>query len=132
MTKDKKDLLVFGYGLGLIGAVFGIGGWIKHGFAWPVIVLLSCSIIFITVTSLDWKALKVGYHAWMKVAHLIGGVVTTIILTGTFVLIFIPIGVFLKLAGKDHLQRSFLKKTGTYWEKRTQAEEPKQRYHQQF
>jgi Saxitoxin biosynthesis operon protein SxtJ len=132
MSKDKKNLLVFGYGLGLIAAVFGIGGWIKHGFGLAVIVLLLCSIILVSVTILDCRALKGGYYAWMKVSHLIGGVMTMVILSAVFFLIFTPIGFLLRLMGRDHLRRNFSKKGLTYWEKRNQTGFRKQRYHQQF
>jgi len=132
MSKDKKDLLVFGYGLGLIAAIFGIAGWFKHGFGLAVIVLLLCSIIFVAVTALNWRALKPGYAAWMRVTTLIGGVVTTVVLSIVFFLIFTPIGIFLKLTGRDHLQRNFLNKATSYWEKRNKSMFQKERYHQQF
>lgn len=132
MSKEKKDLLVFGYGLGGIAAVFGVGSWVKHGLGLAGIVLLLCSMIFLTVTTFDWKSLKPGYQGWMKIAHLIGGVVTAGILSLVFFLIFTPIGIFLKLTGRDHLQRNYLKGAVTYWEKRDQTVLNKERYHQQF
>jgi hypothetical protein len=130
MTKDKKNLLVFGFGIGLIAGVFGIGGWVKHGFGLAVVVLLLCSIIFVSVTILDWTALKASHHVWMKITHLIAGVVTTIILSAVFFLIFTPIGFLLRLMGRDHLQRQSSKKGITYWEKRNQTDFQKQRNHQ--
>jgi Saxitoxin biosynthesis operon protein SxtJ len=132
MSKDKKNLLVFGFGLGLIAGVFGIGGWIKHGFGLAGIVLLLCSIIFVSVTILDYTALKGSYHVWMKVSRLIGELVTIAILSAVFFLIFAPIGFLLRIMGRDHLRRNFSKKSTTYWEKRNQTSFQKQRYHQQF
>lgn len=132
ISKEKKDLQVFGYGLGLIGAVFGIGAWVRHGLGLPAIVLIVCSIIFVATTALDSTALKPGYRGWMKVAHVIGSIVTTVILGLAFFLIFTPIGILLKLTGRDHLQRDFSKKDKTYWVKRDVAEFTKDRYHQQF
>ena len=132
MLKEKQDLLVFGYGLGVIAAVFGIGAWFKHGFGFAVIVLFLCSMVFLSVTAWDWTALKFGFHAWMKIAHLIGRVVTTAILSVVFFFIFTPVGLLLRLLGKDHLQRDFSRRAKTYWEKRNQEVFLKQRYHQQF
>ena len=132
MSKDKKDLIVFGYGLGIIAATFAVGSVIKHGFSLAVIVLILCCVIFITVTLLNWQALKLGYQAWMKVAHLIGGVVTAIILSVIYFLIFTPISILLKLLGRDHLQRDFSKKNSTYWEKVDLEASVQQSYHQQF
>jgi hypothetical protein len=132
MSKEKKDLLFFGYGLGVIAAVFGVGSVIKHGWKTPGIILLLCSLIFIVVSVLDWKALKPGYQGWMKVAHLFGCVVTAVILSIVFFLIFTPIGIFLRLTGRDHLQRHFLKDANSYWEKRDKTIFQQARYHQQY
>ena len=132
MNKEKKDLLVFGYGLGVIAAVFGIGGFLKHGLQLAPVVLLVCSAVFVGVTALDWTALRPGYKGWMKVAHLIGGVVTTVILGAVFFLLFAPIGLFFRLIGKDHLERKLDPLVKTYWHKRPQESFQKERYQQQF
>ncbi|MBF0504437.1 MAG: hypothetical protein HQL14_04965 [Candidatus Omnitrophica bacterium] len=132
MPKDKKNLLVFGYGLGIIALIFSIGGYIKHGLGTAVIVLLLCSVIFIGVTALNWMALKPGYQAWMKAAHLIGLIVTTVILSIIFLLIFTPISFILRFMGRDHLQRDFSRQGTSYWEKRNQTAFRQEQYHNQF
>ena len=132
MSKDRKNLLVFGYGLGIISVIFGIGGLIKHGLGFFQIVLLFCSIIFISVTSFNPTALRPGYRLWMKVAHLIGGVVTAVVLIVNFILIFTPVALVLRITGRDHLQRDFSRKNKTYWVKREPIVFHKERYHQQF
>ena len=50
--------------------------------------------------------------------ELIGEAVITVALIGVFVLIFIPIGLALKLFGKDYLQRAIDKTAASYWQKR--------------
>ena len=132
MDKQKKNLLVFGYGLGLIAAVFAIGGAIKHGVHLTTFILWACSAVFITVTSLNWKALKPAYEGWMKIAHLIGGIVTTLILTIVFFVVFTPIGLILRLLGKDHLGRKLDPNAKTYWEQRNRGLFNKQDCHQQY
>ena len=86
MDKSQKDLLVFGYGLGVIAAFFAIAGTLKHGFGPAQAVLSACAVVFSVVTACRWEALRPGYAGWMKVAHLIGGVVTTVIDSGSFIL----------------------------------------------
>jgi uncharacterized membrane protein len=132
MDKIRKDLLVFGYGLGLITAVFGVGGLLKHGLSWAPVTLLVCAVVFAGVTLWDADALKPGYRGWMKVAHFIGGIITTVILAGVFFLLFAPIGILFRLIGKDHLERRWDKTAATYWHARLAEDIPKERYQQQF
>ena len=132
MDKEHKDLLVFGYGLGIIAAIFGVGGFFKHGLQPAVIVLMLCSIIFVGVTTFDWQALRPGYKGWMKVAHLIGTVVTTLILAAVFFAVFTPVAIALKIAGKDHLARRVNRSAKSYWRARPVAESSRERYWQQF
>jgi hypothetical protein len=133
MDKEKKNLLVFGYGLGGIAAIFGIAGFLKHG-AQPVqAVFLLCCIIFTSVTALNWQALRPGYKGWMKVAHVIGAVVTTIILATVFFAVFTPVAAALKVMGRDHLGRRKADRAAkSYWQNRPAVAREKQRYLQQF
>ena len=55
---------------------------------------------------------------WMKIAHALGSVMTYILLTLTFYLMITPIGLVMKIIGKDPLNRKFDKDTQTYWVKR--------------
>ena len=104
----------------------------KHGFGWPQAVLLGCCVTFTTVTLFNYQALKPGYDGWMKVAHLIGGVVTTVILSAVFFLLFAPVGIFFRLIGKDHLERRIDTAAATYWHHRPVRAFDKERCKQQF
>ena len=132
MDKSQKDLLVFGYGLGVIAAVFAVGGALKHGFGPAQVVLAVCAVVFVSVTALQWEALKPGYAGWMKVAHAIGGVITTVILSMVFFFLFTPVGIILKLLGKDHLESKIDRHAKTYWHPRPQEQVEKERHLQQF
>ncbi|MEI6437671.1 MAG: SxtJ family membrane protein [Candidatus Omnitrophota bacterium] len=132
MDKEKKDLLVFGYGLAVIAVFFAAGGALKHGFGLAQQVLVVCALVFAGVTLLDWQALRPGYKGWMKVAHVIGGVVTTAILTVVFVVLFVPIGLFLRLVGKDHLERGLDRSAASYWHRRPEGAFDRESYRQQF
>ena len=132
MDKEKKNLLVFGYGLGVIAAIFGIAGFLKHGVQPVQGVFLLCSVIFTSVTALNWQALRPGYRGWMKVAHVIGTVMTTVVLTTVFFAVFTPVAVALKVMDKDHLGRKADRTAKSYWRRRPAVELEKQRYLQQF
>ena len=132
MDKHKKDLLVFGYGLGLISLVFACMGTRRHGFGLPQQVELAASAIFFSVTAFRWEALGLGYKGWMKVAHLIGGIVTAFFLGVIFFLVFTPVGIVFRLAGKDHLDRRIDKAADSYWYPRTKESFSRERYTRQF
>ena len=132
MQKEQRDLLVFGYGLGIISAVFGVGGGLKHGWHLAPVVLLVCSVVFTGVTALDWQALRPGYAGWMKVAHGIGMVVTTVVLSVVFFAVFTPVAILLKLLGKDHMERRWNRTAQSYWHMRPAGTTDKARYYQQF
>ncbi|MGB3542866.1 SxtJ family membrane protein [Rubrivirga sp.] len=52
---------------------------------------------------------------WMTLAFVMGAVMTRVILTLAFVLIFVPTGWLLKLFGKDLLRRRLDPDAETYW-----------------
>jgi len=77
---------------------------------WPWIVGV---IIFIpTLVKPAW--LKVIYHPWMKMGHILGWVNTRIILGVIFFGLITPIGLFRRLLGKDALGLTFDQKATTY------------------
>ncbi len=132
MDKAQKDVIVFGYGLGLIALFFGLGSVFRHGFSWAPVTFFICAVIFTGVTLLRWKALKPGYRGWMAVAKIIGSIMTTVILGVVFFIVFVPVGLVLRLAGKDHLQRKKDADAATYWQRCPSGNILKERYLQQF
>ncbi|NLE65501.1 MAG: hypothetical protein GX606_06265 [Elusimicrobia bacterium] len=132
MDKTKKDLLVFGYGLGIIALIFCIGGTMRHGWDLPQMVQAVCAIIFIGVTFVNWEALKPGYRGWMRVAHMIGTVVSTVILGLVFYAVFAPVGILLRILRKDHLDRRIDRAAASYWHQRPVTPIDRDRYTKQF
>lgn len=57
------------------------------------------------------------YRYWMRFAHLLGWVNTRIILTLFYGILFVPLGLILKLLRKDLLDQSFHDQE-SYWTKR--------------
>ncbi len=61
----------------------------------------------------------------------IGFVVSHIILVGLYYVVLTPVGLLLRLFGKDPMQRKYEPDAPSYWEKREQVTDMK-RYFQQF
>jgi len=132
MKNEKKNLLVFGYGLAVILSFFGIHHGLKHSFSfWPVVlcVLAGC---FLIVTAMNYLLLKPVYKKWMVVAHAIGTVITTIILTVLFYTIFGVVGIILRILRKDLLNQKLDSSAQSYWIAHDSKKHEQDYYLQQF
>jgi hypothetical protein len=132
IDKEKKNLLVFGYGLALILSVIAVNLWWEHGLRWTHAVLLSGIVTVILLTAFRRDLLKRFYARWMRVAHVIGAVVTGVILSLVFYAVFVPVGIVLRLLRKDFLDRGFDDRVRSYWLKRKHEDFSLERYTQQF
>ena len=90
-----------------MGAVLSAGVWV-----WPVF------------------ARKV-YIEWMSAAEPIGWTISHFILGIVFYGVITPIGLIMRLVGRDPMQRKFAPNAATYWEPRAQVADVK-RYFRQF
>ena len=111
---NKQELRKFGLMAGaFIATLFGlILPWL---FAyniptWPWIV----SGIFLFFALLVPFLLLPIYKGWMVVGHALGWINTRIILGILFFVLFLPIGITMKLFGKDPMARKFDKKKESY------------------
>ena len=111
---DKKELRNFGFILGTMTAVvFGLFlPWLfDHNFPrWPWIF---CGIMFSWALLLP-VTLKPVYLVWMTIGQALGWVNTRIILSIMFYLIILPVGLIMRLAGKDPMARSLTKEQKSY------------------
>ena len=80
---------------------------------WSLIV----SLIFLVLGLLNSKLLNPLNLAWVKFGKILGKVVAPIVLGVVYFIIITPIGLFLRLTGKDLLQTKF-SKNNSYWIKR--------------
>ena len=113
---DKKGLRDFGLMTGaLFAGIFGILlPWI-FGYLWPVwpwAILVALSAIALIKPL--W--LNPVYKGWMRVGMLIGAVISRVILAIVFFLIVTPIGLIMRLAGKDPMRRALDQEVHTYRE----------------
>ena len=132
MDKEKKQLVFFGYGLCAILSFIGIRLWLRHGWILGDSVLIIAIASLLIITRCKVELLKTLYVNWMKVAHVIGSVVTAIILSCIFYLIFGFVGIFLRIIRRDLLNRQLEHTSQSYWIKRNPSLFEKNRYKQQF
>ena len=108
-----KDLRQFGL---LIGGVFAIIG------LWPVVfrsesprlwamILGSMLIVLGTIAP---RSLEQVHRGWMKVGHILGSINTKIILGIIYYLLITPMGLVMRLMGKDPMHRSLAQDMDSY------------------
>ena len=70
--------------------------------------------------------------AFKKLTSFIGGLITALLLALVFFAVITPIGLIMRLFGKDPLDRKIEKGKGSYWEKKGAVSEDVERYEKQF
>ena len=122
----KKELRKFGIAMALfLGAIASIRLWRGHPVSARVLYALL-SIAFLP------EALRPTYWLLMKVAHALGWFNTRLILIVLFYLVFTPIGLVLRLFGKDLLNRKIDPEAKSYWIPRPKEPFDEKRYERQF
>lgn len=92
---------------------------------------LGASAFILAVTVFQPNRLQWLYDKWMVCAHFIGTMITAIILTIFYYLIFGTVGIILKIFGKDLLKEKIDKSSRSYWNSR-EEEFRKEFYERQF
>ena len=80
---------------------------------WPIPI----SLIFLVLGLLNSKLLSPLNLVWVKFGELLGKVIAPIVMAIVYFVIITPIGLFMRLAGKDLLNTKF-SKDNSYWIKR--------------
>ena len=100
-----KELRKFGITLGVVLAIWGFIFLRAHRAAYPY--FFGFSAFFLISGIFFPPVLKRVHWAWMKVVSGINYVITTFILCFIFYLVLTPIGVMLRIFGRDLLDREF-------------------------
>ena len=79
---------------------------------------LTLSIIFLILGILNSKFLTPLNKLWIKFGFFLGAIVSPIVMGIVYFLVVTPIGLFMRLLGKDLLKKDKVKNVSTYWLKR--------------
>lgn len=110
---EVKQLRSFGFLVGGIFALMGVWPVVFRGedLRWWAVILAVALIVPALILP---KSLGPVYRVWMKIGHILGLVNTRIILTLVFYGLFTPIGLVMRLLGKDPMYRQFEPDAETY------------------
>ena len=116
ITASKREVKNFGFlfaGICFLATVylFYIG---SDRWTWPL-----TGMVFFLVTGLfGYPVLRPLYLAWMKFAYILGWLNTRLLLGMFFYLIITPIGLLLRILGKDLLDQKIDRSKKSYWKLR--------------
>jgi len=113
----KSDLRKFGFIMGgMFALIFGlIFPWIgdKTKDTWPIWPFIVMAV-FWAIALVAPQILRPVNHIWIKIGNVLGFINSRIILGIMFFLMFFPIGMLLKIFGKDSMDRKLDKDADTY------------------
>ena len=132
MHKERKNLLVFGYGWALILTVIALRWWMKHGLSASKIVLLTIALAFLLASVCRVELLKPVYKIWMAVGHKVSFVFSTIILGVLFYTVFFSMGLIVRLLRKDLLNQTIQPESNSYWLSRKVSSIDQEGFKRQF
>ncbi len=128
---DKKKIRTVSLGLATILTAVGLLKLYKDQMI-VAIVLLYLGMTSLILAFFFQSLMKPVYIVFMKVAHILGWINTRILLGIIYYIIITPIGVIMKVFGKDLLDKRIKPDKGSYWVKREKIEFDKSRYEKQF
>jgi hypothetical protein len=113
VKKTRKELRKFGFVMAAGFAVVGGLLFWREKAAAPY--LLGASGVFLLAAVVVPQMLAPIEWAWMKVASLLGAIVTRVLLTLTYYVAITPLALVARMLGKDSLMLKRSPSTESYW-----------------
>jgi hypothetical protein len=119
----------------VMAALFTIVGLVQY-LIWShlraALILWIIATVFLLPGLLIPAALKPVYGVWLKIAAGLAWFNTRLILGLTFYLVFTPIGLIMKLLGKDLIKEKWDSQAKSYWIEREIVPLDQERYEKQY
>jgi hypothetical protein len=123
---DKKEIRKFGLiALLVFGSLFSVGLWFHKIF--PICLfgtLATLGLGFIIMP----EQLRPVHAGWLKTAHFIGRVITTVVLIIAYYLVITPSALLKRIIGGRPLPLKPERESTTYWVERKEKMQPKERF----
>ena len=119
-NRNKKEFRKFGITIGVFLILVGLVLFLRrsdYAMTVGIIGTAFCAIGLILPV-----LLRPFYIIWMSLASVLGFIMTRVILSLVFYLIFTPVGLVLRLLRKDLLNRKIEPDKQSYWELRPEEE----------
>lgn len=117
LPRDRKTLRNFGLVVGIV--LVGIAIFFSWRNAWatsPVTMAAGVAGVSLLAAGLLFpRLLRLLYPVWMAFALILGTIMTAVLLSLVFYLVVTPIGLVLKMLGKDPMHRRPDPSLPSYW-----------------
>jgi len=127
---SREEVRKFGYLFAAVLSILALYLLYRGNSWWPW--SLSAGILFLVAGLVAYPVLRPVYIGWMKFAFMLGWINTRILLGFVFFLVLTPIGLVLRLMGKDLLDKKIDRSAQSYWIKRERTEFDPKRYERLF
>ncbi len=118
---------------GVFAALAAVGAWRAGGAPGPLGVAFGVAGVGLVVGGLAAPgALRGVYVVWMTAALAMGFVMTRVLLTLAFALVFTPIGLLFRLIGRDALHQRPDRAAASYWIRRTDGPSSRERMERMY
>ena len=130
IKSGKKELREFGLTIGAILVILGgIAAW-RGKPIYPY--FLSFGVVLIAAGILMPAALKIPQKIWMGFALVVGFFMSRLVLSILFYAVITPIGVMMRIFGKDVLDQKIDRSATSYWKTRDAVAKTKESYQNQY
>ena len=130
IKSEKSDLRKFGITIGIIVIVIAVFLFWKEKELYQIFFTLGVALCLLGIALP--VILKPIYWIWMIFATILGWIMTRVILSLMFYGIITPIGLILRLFGKQFIELKWKKTETTYWNNRLGNVFEKNKYEKQF
>ena len=130
IKSERSDLRKFGIMVGTILVI--IAGFLYWKEQESFQIFLAIGITLLLTAIAIPAILKPVYSIWMIFAIILGWLMTRVILSLLFYIIITPIGLILRLFGKQFLELKWNHSHQSYWNMRTTELLSKKNYEEQF
>lgn len=110
---SQKELRQFGLLVGGVFAVIGLWPLVFRGES-PRLWAMILGGLLIVLGGIVPQSLKQVHQGWMKIGHVLGSINTKIILGIIYYLLITPMGLVMRLMGKDSMHRASAQDAATY------------------
>jgi hypothetical protein len=125
---DANKKVIRQFGILFLFVLATIGGILLYKGMAGGYAFLGSGVLFFALGMWAPGALRGFYRVWMGIAVVLGYFMSRIILCLLFYLVVTPIGLAMKLMGKDVLDKKWNKKADSYWIKRDKKPVDKKQY----
>ena len=127
---SRQNFKKFGITMGVVFFAIAVFVTVRHRHnALPYMFFSTFFLLFAFSTPLILKPL---YVFWMRLSFILSWINTRLILIIIFYLIFLPLGLIIKLCGKDLLERKIDRSKSSYWKQKEKPIFDKSNYERQF